>query len=92
MSLRKAIDEKCRDCIYDKGAPGTWRQQVAACAITTCSLHEYRPMMLPAKKAISETKGGGVATTVAGIRRLVGKVTKSGRKTDEESILDMEPA
>jgi hypothetical protein len=92
MSLRKAIDEKCKDCIYDKGAPGTWRQQVAACTITSCSLHEYRPMMVPAKKAGFETKGEGVGSPMAGIRRLVRKVTKSGRKTDEESILDMEPA
>ena len=29
MSLRKRIDEKCKDCIYDPTAPGTWRQQVS---------------------------------------------------------------
>ena len=28
MSLRKAIDQKCKDCTYDSTAPGTWRQQV----------------------------------------------------------------
>ena len=31
MSLRKRIDEKCKDCIYDPTAPGTWRQQVFLC-------------------------------------------------------------
>lgn len=47
MSMRKAINEKCRDCIYDRCAPGTWRQQVQNCAISTCSLWVYRPK--PAK-------------------------------------------
>ena len=44
MSLRKAINEKCKDCIYDpKSRLGTWRQQVEGCTIVTCSLHPYRP-------------------------------------------------
>ena len=32
MSLRKRIDEKCKDCICDPTAPGTWRQQVFLCS------------------------------------------------------------
>ena len=43
MSMRKAINEKCRDCIYDGCAPGNWRQQVEACTISACSLWPYRP-------------------------------------------------
>lgn len=43
MSMRKAINEKCKDCIYDPKAGGTWRMQVEACAIKTCSLWNYRP-------------------------------------------------
>ena len=43
MSMRKAINDKCKDCIYDPCAPGNWRQQVQACTISTCSLWAYRP-------------------------------------------------
>lgn len=58
MGLRSAINEKCRDCIYDKCAPGNWRQQVTACRITSCSLHEYRPTSNAApKQAVSGTNG-----------------------------------
>lgn len=42
MSLRKAIDDKCRDCIHDTAAPGTWREQVAQCSCITCPLWPYR--------------------------------------------------
>jgi hypothetical protein len=43
MSLRKAIDDKCRDCIYDPLAAGTWRQQVTLCSVKLCPLYEVRP-------------------------------------------------
>ena len=44
MSLRKAIDAMCKDCIYDDQDKGTWRQQVAACTLKTCPLHPVRPI------------------------------------------------
>ena len=45
MSLRNAINSKCRECIYDPvSGNGTWRQQVAACASKTCPLYTVRPM------------------------------------------------
>ena len=43
MSLRKAINLKCKDCTYDNKAPGTWRQQVAFCCVKTCPLWAVRP-------------------------------------------------
>lgn len=43
MGLRAGINAKCKDCIYDPLAGGTWRQQVQACIDTTCGLHPYRP-------------------------------------------------
>jgi hypothetical protein len=43
MSMRAAINAKCKDCIYDTCAPGNWRQQVEGCAIRDCSLWPYRP-------------------------------------------------
>ena len=42
MSLRKCINEKCRDCIYDSIVPGTWRQQVALCSVKSCALYDVR--------------------------------------------------
>jgi len=42
-SLRKAIDEKCKDCTYDKSAPGNWRAQVTLCSCKNCHLWEVRP-------------------------------------------------
>lgn len=43
-SLRAAVDAKCRDCTYDELEVGRWRQQVAACTITSCPLHAFRTM------------------------------------------------
>lgn len=50
MGMRKAIDEKCKDCIYDQKAPGNWRQQVTACTIKSCSLWPFRPLSRPEKR------------------------------------------
>ena len=44
MTRQEAIDAKCKECIYDADEDGTWRQQVKACDITSCPLHQYRPM------------------------------------------------
>ena len=43
-SLRKCINEKCKDCVYDTCDVGTWRQQVTACTCTDCPLYLVRPM------------------------------------------------
>lgn len=43
-SLKKAIEQKCKDCTYDQAAPGTWREQVELCRVTSCALHPVRPM------------------------------------------------
>jgi hypothetical protein len=45
MSLRKAINDKCRECIYDPfSGMGNWRQQVSACRSPACPLFAYRPV------------------------------------------------
>lgn len=49
QSLRRAIDAKCKECIYDKNDVGTWRQQVERCTGFSCPLFEIRPR--PFKKA-----------------------------------------
>lgn len=44
MSLRAAINAKCKECIYDPIAgKGTWRQQVEACTAPACPLYPVRP-------------------------------------------------
>ncbi len=43
-SLRAAIDDKCRDCIFDPLAVGNWRQQVTLCSVYSCPLWEVRPV------------------------------------------------
>ena len=44
MSLRSAINDKCRDCIYDPlCGGGTWREQVAQCSVKSCALWPVRP-------------------------------------------------
>lgn len=44
VSRTAAIAEKCKDCIYDPGARGAWREQVAACENGGCALHCVRPV------------------------------------------------
>ena len=42
-SLRKAVNAKCKDCIYDPSSRGTWKQQVTLCSCKTCALWPHRP-------------------------------------------------
>ena len=42
MSLRKAINQMCKSCIYDPLSAGTWRQQVFLCSVKSCPLWEVR--------------------------------------------------
>lgn len=44
MSKTKALHEMCKTCIYDKAAPGTWREQVENCTSQHCPLWQHRPM------------------------------------------------
>lgn len=51
MSLRKAINHKCKECLYDPVGKGTWREQVAVCTSWDCPLWNARPK--PTKASIS---------------------------------------
>ena len=45
MSLRQAINNKCRECIYEPyPGGGSWRQQVEACTSPKCPLFPVRPL------------------------------------------------
>jgi len=57
MSLRQAINDKCRDCIYDPAEPGAWRMQVEACGIDTCALWPVRPKNKRRKSTLVATAG-----------------------------------
>ena len=51
ISLRKAINDKCSNCIYDPfSGLGNWRQQVEACTVKTCPLWPVRPISKPHKR------------------------------------------
>ena len=46
VSLRSAVNAKCKSCIYDpyvKGL-GSWREQVANCGGVNCPLYAVRPV------------------------------------------------
>jgi len=50
-SMRKAINAKCKECIYDENinGNGTWRQQVEGCTSPLCPLFPLRPIAQKAK-------------------------------------------
>lgn len=43
-SLRKAINDKCRSCVYDKANVGSWLVQVTLCSCMDCPLYAVRPV------------------------------------------------
>jgi hypothetical protein len=42
MSLRRKIDQNCKNCIYDSACPGSWRQQVSLCTVKSCPFWDIR--------------------------------------------------
>ena len=44
MGMRKAINVKCKDCIYDPLSTGSWLEQVFQCSMRDCGLYPYRPI------------------------------------------------
>ena len=60
MSRTKAINEKCKDCIYDTAVKGTWREQVELCTSEkSCALWPYRPITMA---TLNANRKGGVAS------------------------------
>jgi hypothetical protein len=71
LGLRAAIDAKCRDCIYDPVAPGTWREQVAQCSAIGCRLWPVRPE--PSSGPFAGPPRDPAAVTVGWLRAPVGE-------------------
>ena len=42
-SLRMAINNFCRECLYDTLLEGSWRAQVKACTAPKCPIFRVRP-------------------------------------------------
>ncbi len=81
-SLRKCIDENCRNCIYDKQAAGTWLQQVTLCSVTSCSIYPVRPVT---KAAIPESVLNYYSVTGPERDRYALKNTRKGPFTEHKS-------
>jgi len=64
MTRQKAINAKCKDCIYDPVDGGTWREQVQRCTSTDCALFEHRP-----KPIVRNPNPGPVPLSLQGVQR-----------------------
>jgi len=60
-SLRKAINAKCKECLYDPYDKGTWRQQVQACTSPKCPLFAVRPLPIAKDSTNSDEKTAELA-------------------------------
>ena len=58
-SLKKCIEQKCKDCTYDSAAPGSWRFQVEECRVRSCALWEVRPITMETLLRNRKEKGTG---------------------------------
>lgn len=56
-SLKKCIEQKCRDCSYDPCAAGSWRSQVEECRVKSCALWEVRPITMETMLRNRKEKG-----------------------------------
>jgi hypothetical protein len=78
--LRRFVNQKCRECLYDP-APGngTWRQQVEACTSNLCALFPVRP------RPISHNNSSSIALEISGFDRLArfSDAASAERKVDE---------
>lgn len=59
-SLKKCIEEKCKDCTYDQLAGGTWREQVEMCNVRACPLWSVRPMTVATINANRKIRAEGI--------------------------------
>lgn len=55
-SLKKAVENMCKQCTYDELDTGSWRQQVERCEIKDCALYEVRPVSINTRDANRKIK------------------------------------
>ena len=56
-SLKKHIDEKCKQCTYDPAQPGGWRSQTENCTVYSCALWPVRPVTIETVRLNRKTRG-----------------------------------
>lgn len=56
MTMRKAVEAKCFECIYDPLDTGTKHQQVEDCTSPNCPLYDYRPISGPTKQRLKQER------------------------------------
>lgn len=64
-SLKKCIEQHCKNCTYDQKQEGTWRAQTEACTVRTCALWAVRPITM--ETIIANRKNRGIEVDVKSI-------------------------
>jgi hypothetical protein len=85
MSMRKAINDKCKDCIYDKHSPGTWREQVAQCSCISCALWPLRPA--PSGGPFANPPRAASEVSVEWRKRPIGEAFSDHQKPRMEDVI-----
>ena len=49
LSLRAAVNSKCKECLYSPDEPGRWREQTERCTSPSCPLYAVRPRVSRAR-------------------------------------------
>lgn len=75
--LRRAIDQHCKQCVYDPKETGTWREQVTLCAVESCKLHPVRPLAENAVVLLDGDFGHHHGTYRTNLRRRILKAGQS---------------
>ena len=81
-SLKQAIADKCKDCIYDPLAGGTWRSQVEACRSTKCPLWLVRPITVETLNANRKKANAATEHSVIDIDALVDSLPDEDEETE----------
>lgn len=80
-SLKQAIADKCKDCIYDPLAGGTWREQTESCRSIHCALWPVRPITVATLNA-NRKKSNVEAGTSVDIDALVNGLPDDDEETE----------
>ena len=97
MTRSQAIAAKCRECIHDPGAVGTWREQVATCHCSGCPLWRFRPLARNAPPWIASREpdnlpdGFASLDHDAAIRRMRGNIAAKVNGCTVQAIRGMQP-
>ena len=85
MTRQQAINEKCKECIYDPEVEGTWRMQAEACELIDCALWEYRPKSRSKTPDMADSEA--VQPHYEGSQgRVIGDYPSGQRGQDEEFV------